>query len=173
MSNLYRSRRREIHAINSHNLSWSESRVSDVDVLAARGMSRSRLGADLYRLKYGFDRSAYEPCFKELRSKFARRRQNLPSPYFHAALHEFLDDRCTACGGRMAIPINANEVVACSACNGSGERRYTAEERAAACSVKRSVWPRYERDYLDVLECIHRAVNAHQSGMSRVLASTS
>jgi hypothetical protein len=168
---LYRSRRHEAHAVHSNNLAWSGHRIQDIDVLTARGMSGSSLGADLERLKYGFDRSAYQPCVDQLSAKFQHRtRRRASVSLIHAALHEFLDDRCTSCGGRAAVQTNVDEFACCDICNGTGQRRYTDAERAHACSVKVSTWPHHERDYLEVLDSIHRAVGKHQVGMTRALA---
>jgi hypothetical protein len=170
MTTLFHSRRQEARAVNSRNLSWSESRVSDVDVLAARGMSGSPLGANLYRLKYGCDRSAYQTCFAQLRLKFIHRRQRLPDAFLHAALHEFLDNRCRACGGHSTLQIDVDEFAACGACNSTGIQRHPDAERARACSVKLAAWRRHERDYLDVLDSIESALTSHQGGMSRLLS---
>lgn len=170
MTTLLRSRRHEARAVNSRNLSWSESRISDVDVLAARGMSGSPLGADLYRLKYGCDRSAYQTCFEHLRLKFIRRRQRLSDAFVHAALREFLGGHCPDCGGRAAIQIDVAEFARCKACSATGTQRYTDAERARACSVKLAAWCRHERDYLDVLDCIQSAIGVHQGSMSRLLS---
>lgn len=167
----FRSRRHEARAVNSRNLSWASSHVSDIDVLAARGISGSSLGADLERLKYGFDRGAYQSCFEQLTEKFHRRiRHRVSSSFVHTALHEFLDDRCTICGGRASVQIDIYESACCDTCNGTGQRRYTDAERAHACSVKISAWSYHERDYLELIGCIHSAIGAHQRGMAQALA---
>jgi hypothetical protein len=166
-----RSRRHEARAVNSRNLSWAESHVSDIDVLTARGMSGSSLGADLERLKYGYDRSAYEGCVDQLATKFKRsHRRRISINLVHAALHEFLDDICHACGGRATIQLDVDEFSRCDACNGTGQRRHTDADRAHAASVKLFSWRHHEPDYLALLGCIDSAINSHRRGMTRALA---
>ncbi|WP_321899140.1 hypothetical protein [Paraburkholderia heleia] len=171
MTTLLRSRRHEARAVNSRNLSWSESSIADIDVLTARGVSGSTLGADLERLKFGYDKSAYQACVDQLSLKFQRRNwHRVSASLIHAALHEFLDDRCPDCGGRAAIQLDVDEFADCSTCNATGQRRYTDAERAHASSVRLSAWSHHERDYLELLECIRAAVNSHRRGMTRALA---
>ncbi|MBN3788305.1 hypothetical protein [Burkholderia sp. Ac-20353] len=171
MTNLLRSRRHEARAVNSRNLSWAESHMTDVDVLTARGMSSSALGADLERLKYGYDRGVYHACVDQLCAKFKRRnRCCVSTSLVHAALHEYLDDRCTECGGSSMIQIDIDEFSSCADCNGSGLRRYTDAERAHASSVRLSAWSHHERDYLELLNDIENAVGAHRRGMSEALS---
>lgn len=173
MTRLYGSRRREARAINSKNLSWVKSGFSDVDYLAARGMSGSPLGANLERLKYGLDRGAYRACVELLSEKF-RRRAHKPAPasLVHATLHEFLDDQCTVCGGACSSHANALPATQCQACEGSGERQYTDAERAHAASVTLASWSRHERDYLVLLDCIRSTIGAHRKGLTMALSDT-
>jgi hypothetical protein len=171
MTTLLRSRRHEARAVNSRNLSWSESRIADVDLLTARGMSGSTLGADLERLKYGYDKSAYQACVDGLSMKLQRRsRQRVSASLVHAALHEFLDDICPGCAGRAVIQLEVNEFANCPDCNGTGQRRYTPAERAHASSVRLSAWSHHERDYLELLDCIRAAISAHRNGMAKALS---
>lgn len=173
MTTLLRSRRHEARAVNSRNLSWSESSIADIDVLTARGISGSTLGADLERLKFGYDKSAYQACVDQLSMKCQRRsRRRIEVGLVHASLHEFLDDRCPDCGGRAAIQLDVDEFADCSTCNATGQRRYTDAERAHASSVRLSAWSHHERDYLKLLGCIRAAINKHRRGMTQALADT-
>jgi hypothetical protein len=166
-----RSRRHEARAVNSRNLSWAESHISDVDILTARGMSGSSLGADLERLKYGYDQNAYRACVDQLSTKFQRsHRRRASASLVHTALHEFLDDLCPDCGGRTSIQLDVDEFANCAACNGTGQRRYTDAERAHASSVRLSAWSHHERDYLALLDCIRTAIGAHRRGMAEALS---
>lgn len=172
MTSLYGSRRREARAINSLNLSWTSSGCSDVDYLAARGMSRSTLGATLERLKYGQDSSVYRACVGLLSDKFSRcTRRAARLGMVHAALHEFLDDQCRACRGGTPAYEDDRESV-CDVCQGSGKRQYSAAERAQASSVKLSSWRHHESDYTALLDCIHRAVHTHRKGLAMALADS-
>ncbi len=169
MANLYVSRRREARAINSGNLSWSESAFADVDYVVARGMSGSELGSKLERLKYGMDRSAYGPCADLLSEKFSRRTKgSARRSLVHAALHEYVDDQCAVCGGRNTDAVEG--AIGCLACKGTGLRTYTDAERAHMASIAAGAWRKNEPDYLILLDCLRSAVAAHRRGMSRVLA---
>lgn len=171
MNRMYGSRRREARAINSRNLKWSESDYSDVDYLAARGMSGSPLGSCLERLKFGLDRSAYGPCAELLAEKFLKRtRRTARKGMVHAALHEYLDDRCAACGGNELALADSSKP--CEACEGGGSRTYTEAERAQMASITVDSWRRHEADYLLILDCILSAARSHGKGMARALSDT-
>jgi hypothetical protein len=168
---MYGSRRREARAINSRNLQWSETDLADVDYLAARAMSGSALGSCLERLKYGMDRSVYGSCAEMLGEKFLRRtRRSARMSLIHAALHEYLDDRCAVCGGKELAGADCDDAAQCVACDGSGSRAYTGVERARMASVAADSWRRHEADYLLILDCIRTAAGSHRKGMARALS---
>lgn len=171
MTRLFGSRRREACAINSRNLSWAESRLTDIDYVAARGMSGSSLGSCLERLKFGLDRSVYGSCAELLAEKFLRRtRRTARKSLIQAALHEYLDDQCAACGGNELAPADSSKP--CEACEGGGSRTYTQAERAQMASITVDSWRRHEADYLLILDCIRSAARSHGKGMARVLSDT-
>ena len=173
MNRMYVSRRREARAINSRNLKWSDSDYSDVEYLAARGMSGSPLGSCLERLKFGLDRNAYGPCAELLAEKFLKRtRRTARKGMVHAALHEYLDDRCATCGGRSVDPDVVDVGGGCGRCQGTGIRSYAAAERAHMASIAVESWRRYEPDYLILLDCLRKAVASHRRGMSSALADS-
>ncbi|WP_146120206.1 hypothetical protein [Paraburkholderia sp. BL21I4N1] len=171
MNRLYGSRRREARAINSRNLSWSETDCSDVDYLAARAMSGSPLGSILERLKFGGDASVYGACADLLSEKFSRRtKRSARKSLVHAALHEYLDDRCVVCTGRSAEPEAIDAVSGCVICKGTGFRPYGTAERAHMASIAVDSWRRYEADYLTLLDCLRSAADSHRRGMDAALA---
>ena len=171
MNRLFGTRRREARAINSRNLQWSESDLSDVNYVAARAMSGSPLGSSLERLKFGLDRSVYGMCAELLADKFLRRtRRTARKSLIHAALHEYLDDQCAACGGNELAPADSSKP--CEACEGGGSRTYTQAERAQMASITVDSWRRHEADYLLILDCIRIASGSHRRGMARVLSDT-
>ena len=171
MNRLFGTRRREARAINSRNLKWSESGLSDIDYLAARGMSGSPLGSCLERLKFGLDRSVYGSCAELLAEKFlCRTRRTARKSLIHAALHEYLDDQCIACGGKSLAPAESGQPAECAACKGSGGRAYTEVERAHMASISIDSWGRHEPDYLLLLDCLRSAVGSHRGGMTRALS---
>ena len=172
MNRMYGSRRREARAINSRNLRWSETDFADVDYVAARAMSGSPLGACLERLKFGLDRSVYGSCVELLADKLLRRtRRTARMSLVHAALHEYLDDRCAECGGKELAPADS-AAAGCVACDGSGHRTYTEVERARMASIAIDSWRRHEADYLLILDCIRSATGSHRKGMARALSDT-
>jgi hypothetical protein len=171
MNRMYGSRRREARAINSRNLQWSETDFADVDFVAARAMSGSPLGSSLERLKFGLDRSAYGSCAELLAEKFLRRaRRAARMSLIHAALHEYLDDKCAVCGGKELAPVDSDDTAQCLACDGSGGRTYTEAERARMGSIAVDSWRRHEADYLLILDCIRSATGSHRKGMTRALS---
>jgi hypothetical protein len=173
MNRMYGSRRREARAINSRNLRWSETDFADVDFVAARAMSGSPLGSNLERLKFGLDRSVYGSCAELLAEKFLRRtRRTARKSLIHAALHEYLDDQCAACGGKELAPADSDDSAGCVACDGSGSRTYTGAERAGMASIAVASWRRYEADYLLILDCIRSATGSHRKGTARALSDT-
>lgn len=170
MNRMYGSRRRETRAINSRNLQWSETDFADVDYVAARAMSGSPLGSSLERLKFGMDRSVYGSCVELLAEKFLRRtRRAARMSLIHAALHEYLDDQCTVCGGKESVAADNDAAAKCAACDG-GARTYTATERARMSSIAADSWRRHEADYLLIRDCIRSATGSHRKGMARALS---
>ena len=173
MNRLSGTRRREARAINSRNLQWSESGLSDIDYVAARAMSGSPLGSSLERLKFGLDRSVYGVCAELLADKFLRRtRRTARKSLIHAALHEYLDDQCSVCGVKESAAADSDGATECAACDGSGSRFYTESERARMASIAVASWRWYEADYLVILDCIRTASGSHRRGMARVLSDT-
>ena len=170
MNRMYGSRRREARAINSRNLQWSETGFADVDYVAARAMSGSPLGSSLERLKFGMDRSTYGSCVELLAGKFLRRtRRAARMSLIHAALHEYLDDQCTVCGGKESVAADSDDSAECAACD-SGGRIYTVTERARMSSIAVDSWRWHEADYLLILDCIRSATGSHRKGMARALS---
>lgn len=173
MRTSYGFRRGEARAIRSTNLSWSESGLSDIEYLTARGMSCFELGAALERLKFSQDYSVYERCVELTSDKFQRRaRRPARRSLVTAALREYLNDQCVACGGRGLIALGDNASINCMDCKGGGLRNYDKAERAHAASVKLSCWAHYQDDYDVILDCLRSAAGAHRKDMTRKLADT-
>lgn len=165
------SRRGEARAIHSANLSWNGPGLTDIDYLAARGMSCSQLGSALERLKFGQDRNVYRRCVELASDKFLRRmKRPARRSLVAAALREFLNDQCLACGGRSSVTLNGGASIHCADCEGSGLRKYADAECAQAASVKISCWAHYKDDYNVILDCLRSAIGAHRNDVTRALS---
>lgn len=165
-------RRREARAINSGNLAWSETGPTDVDYVAARGMSGEKLGAILEALKWGNQHKAYGHAVHLLGKRFHERTgRNVLIRLVHAAIHEWMDENCRKCGGRGTITKERGVVVECSKCNGTGVHQHTDYERSHMASLSVAAWKRYEKDYLLVLECLRGAVSVHRVGAMRAFGA--
>ena len=146
------TRERLQHAVNSTDLSWSEQREKDVDVLTAMGFASARgdflsLGGDLCVLKQstrsksiiyvpGNDlyKKTTESAIKKLWSvtrhagKDMRKDQRLSLAGI--AVTEWINDLCGYCHGNGKMKNDKGQIVAeCPECGGTGDRTYTDAER--------------------------------------------
>lgn len=165
-------RRREARAVNSGNLAWSDTGPTDVNYVAARGMSGEKLGAVLEALKWGNQHRSYGRAVYLLGERFHERTgRNVLIRLVHAAIHEWLDENCRKCGGRGSITKERGVVVECSKCNGTGMHQHTDYQRAHMASLSAASWKKHERDYLIVLGCLRGAVSSHRVGAVRAFGA--
>jgi hypothetical protein len=158
-------RRREARAVNSGNLQWRDTGPTDVDYIAARGMSGDPLGALLESLKWGNRHQDYGQSVKLLSERVEQRtRRGVYLPLVHAAIMEWLDEACRRCGGRGIVADKHGVYSECPKCNGTGAHQHTDFERAHAAKLQAGAWKKHERDYENILECLRGAVSSHRVG---------
>lgn len=133
-------------AIGASDLSSSPIEERAVDRIGALAFSRT-LGARLHRLKYGHDRSSWEPALRELvlmvRSR-ALCRAGLHRSEFEPfierlvarALREWVGDVCERCHGRGWVHKAMHGARRqCRSCAGTGRLRPMATDRALAIGI--------------------------------------
>lgn len=130
---------REAYAATHHaNLDWNEERERAVDRVAAAGMCDA-LGIALWKAKYMLEVAAYHESKKLLVALYRDGRSKFETPAIvekiaDQVLHEYLSDKCSACGGAKEL-VEDNLRVTCAKCDGSGVRRYTDMERARTMQI--------------------------------------
>jgi hypothetical protein len=112
-------------------LEWSEHERA-VDRVAACGKADA-LGVAIWKAKYGLESACYHAAVKGLTkaylARYKREGQPLAEMLCEQVLSEFIAQFCVACQGRRELVID-DRMQACTACAGSGVRRYTDEQRA-------------------------------------------
>lgn len=133
-------------AIGASDLSSSPIEERAVDRIGALAFSKS-LGARLHRLKYGHDRSAWEPALRELvllvRARACARSARIQSevePVIERlvirALQEWVGDVCDRCHGRGWVHKAMHGARRqCRSCAGTGRLRPLATDRALAIGI--------------------------------------
>jgi hypothetical protein len=118
-------------------LAWSEERERAVDRVAASGRA-SPLGLLLWKARYMLESSAYQSSKDGLRalyvSRYPREEPRLVASVIEQCLHEYLSPFCSTCNGAREMMVQELKMI-CAACNGSGVRKFSDEERARAMKV--------------------------------------
>lgn len=158
-------RRREARAVNSGNLRWRDTGPTDVDYIAARGMSGDPLGALLESLKWGNRHQDYAAAVRLLGKRFYERKgRDVLKCLAHTAVREYLDEACRKCGGRAALTDARGILATCPKCNGTGVHQYAEYERAHLSNLAAGSWKKHQKDYEVVLGCLRGAVASHRVG---------
>jgi hypothetical protein len=161
-------RRREARAVNSGNLKWRDTGPSDVDFVAARGMSGDKLGALLEGLKWANDHKAYGRAVGMLSERVQQRtRRGVYLPLVHSAIYEWLDENCRRCIGRGVVANGRGVYSECPKCSGTAQHQHTDFERASRANLQAGAWAKHEKDYEAILSCLRGAVASHRVGAMR------
>ena len=164
-------------AIGSSDLSSSPIEERAVDRIGALAFSRT-LGARLHRLKYGHDRSSWEPALRELvlmvRARACARSSRVQSevePFIERlvtrALQEWVGDVCERCHGRGWVHKAMHGARRqCRSCAGTGRLRPMATDRALTIGIEVE---RYGRHWDAWVDSIIRALDQADASTTGVL----
>lgn len=144
------------HALNSHDLSPSDLRETDVDRLAALAFA-DPLGAALWRIKWGGDKNSLPRATALLvrNSRHVCSDRTMRHRLCVAALNEWLDERCRRCRGRGHLAATATAPVRlCQPCGGTGKARRSDANRARGLGLELSVYRKWERRFAAVQSII-------------------
>ncbi|MDE3023613.1 MAG: hypothetical protein KGI54_17505 [Pseudomonadota bacterium] len=121
-------------ALNS-SLDSDDLHERPVDRLGAFSKSE-RIGTLLWRVKYDNDAKSYKPALLLLTRLFRKQKEsrNFIHSICKCVLDEWLMDKCRHCGGNGQV-IQAQTLVQCSSCNGTGIHRFKDRERARALKM--------------------------------------
>ena len=108
-----------------------------VDRVAAAGKC-SELGMNLWRTKYGLDSISFLRAVEQLSvvysGRYRREDADLVGKLCFQAISEWVAQFCTTCAGTREV-MHGDLKAICTACAGSGVRRYTDEQRARMLSI--------------------------------------
>jgi hypothetical protein len=121
----------------SSSLEWDDSdHERAVDKLTAFSYS-DRLGTLLWRVKYHNDAASYKPAVFLLAKNLPNISKGIAIRIAEQALKEWVMSFCASCLGAKEVR-SGDHVITCPCCGGSGVRKYTDRERAAAIGANMS-----------------------------------
>jgi hypothetical protein len=165
-------REKIVSAMQSKNLAWHAEFERAIDTLTAVGMSDA-LGSALFRLKYCNDRGAYQSALALLAKEGATRLRVMPGyarKLAKVAIKEWALDADPHCHG-SGVFTKANGVeVECPKCGGTGMRKWEDHERASASGIPVEAWPKHQRNFQKIGECLSRATADMAGKVNRLLA---
>ena len=155
-------------------LEWSGERERAIDRVAACGKC-SPLGVKLWKARYMLEAKAYQDARGELISlysaRYVRERREIAEKIADQALHEFMSFFCATCNGAKEVMVGELKVT-CSACLGSGVKRYSDAERATSMQLSYGLTKRLRHKVgwlLGEMSAIDRLVNSQlNSELERV-----
>lgn len=152
------------HGDLKHNMLGSINEETGADRMGALGRSDA-LGAAMLRVTADHDARELKRAAILLAHKLQRGRESLTMLIKICAIviHEWLADKCTACGGRRYMISQTGVADACTVCNGEGVRRHSDAERCRAMKFDSRTYPKWERRFADA----HSALAAANTGVIR------
>jgi hypothetical protein len=162
-----------VGAVQSSNLRWNENEEKAIDRITALGLS-DPLGSALFRFKYCNDSAAYQRALALLAKKGATRLKVMPGyarMLAKAAIKEWAVDADPHCQGSGLFMQKNGVVVTCTKCGGTGMRRWEDYERAIAAGIPVESWPRHQRNFEKVAECLSGATATVAGRMNQLLGN--
>lgn len=145
--------------VRSSNLAWNEREQKSIDRITALGLS-DRLGAALFRFKYGADAFAGKKAVHLLAHKITCNFgfvQTYAAKLAEACIKEFVLDNCVTCNG-TGLVMSAGHSDKCPKCGGSGVKRYTDTERALAAGLPVESWSKHAKNFDRTMTCMMASV---------------
>lgn len=161
-----------VSAVQSSNLQWNDRETKAIDRITALGLS-DPLGSALWRFKYCNDSAAYQRALALLAKKGATRLRVMPGyarMLAKAAIKEWAIDADPHCQGSGFVTQKNGVVVTCTKCGGTGMRRWEDHERAIAAGIPVESWPKHQRNFEKVAECLAGSTAAVAGRMNELLA---
>lgn len=165
-------------AIGASDLRMHETEERPIDRIAAAAFSRA-LGSRLQRLKYGGDRSCFEPAMRELvlvvrgrvHAKSARVRSEV-EPLIERlvvrAMHEWVGDSCERCHGRGWVHRHTHGARRqCRSCAGTGRLRPLVTDRALAIGMEVDRYGKHWDAWIDSILWLLESADAQAAGVLR------
>lgn len=165
-------REKIVGSMQSSNLAWHAEFARAIDTLTAVGMSDA-LGSALFRVKYCNDTGAYQRALALLAKEGATRLRVMPQyakRLAKAAIKEWVIDADPHCQGSGLFVQQNGVSVSCTKCGGTGMRKWEDHERALASGIPVEAWPKHQRNFEKIAECLGRATAATAGKVNQLLA---
>lgn len=138
------------NALLSSNLSHNPNRETAPDRIGALAFSDA-LGAKLWRLRWADDSACFAPAVQLLADRVADRERHRNDAWSvietlcGIVVNEWLFDLCKTCAGRgySVIEGTGRAGRSCSTCNGTGNRRYSDQERMGEMGFTLSIYKKW------------------------------
>ena len=118
-------------------LEWNPDAERSIDRVAAAGKANA-LGVNLWKAKNGLESVAFLRAVDQLSvvysERYRREDADLVGKLCFQAISEWVAQFCTTCAGTREVMHGELKTI-CTACAGSGVRRYTDEQRARMMMV--------------------------------------
>lgn len=150
-------------ALSQGQLKHDPLTTTGADVVGAMAFT-PRIGALLWRLKWGGDKAAVKPLAYLVARKIVRPGMRVDNAMLLrvviVAIDEHINNLCKHCKGRGFVTSASSVVSICTHCNGSGQAR--SEDKARIMKLKCSE-NAYELKWRPLIEAAHNALASYDS----------